>query len=271
MKRNVKVRILFLIILSIVLLSACTKKDMEKEIETTMENKIVLNERQIKILEEAELPTVYDELLLSQKSAIESIEDFLVYLEDKYGETFCYDGYVPDGFGEREHIIAYAESDSRKRTVTAYRDYENGKFIYEDDYQNILIEADYKNALKAFINQYLDEKDYKLFVDISAVEDGWTKDTLLEKVGAEKDVFINKDADKNKDYMDFIKKYGEWMKENRNKKYDYTEICFYLQSKKDFQETNDDNYCDQINGRKYEQGICCAIRRGELEIRRVNK
>lgn len=270
MKRDVKVRILFFIILSIVLLSACTKKDVEKEIETTTKEKIVLNERQIKILEEAELPTVYDELPLSQKSAIESIEDFLVYLEDKYGETFCYDGYVPDGFGEREHIIAYAESDSRKRTVTAYRDYENGKFIYEDDYQNVLAEEDYKNALKAFINQYLDEKDYKLIIHISHVDDGWTKDTILEKVGAAKYVFINQNTDKKQDYMDFIKKYGEWMKENRNKRYYCTQINFLVQSEKDFQEINDDNYLGQINGRKYEQYICCTICDGELEIERVN-
>lgn len=235
---------------------------MEKEIETTMEQKIVLNERQIKILEEAELPTVYDELPLSQKSAIESIEDFLVYLEDKYGETFCYDGYVPDGFGEREHIIAYAESDSRKRTVTAYRKYEDGKFIYEDDYQNILAEEDYKNALKAFINQYLDEKDYKLFVEIDEVKEGWTQESVVESVEATNLIFY---CNKSKNIDEFIKLYGDWMKDKCNGM--PSETSFIIQDRENFNETEQNNYNEKIYSRKYSEYISCILNaNGKISI-----
>lgn len=270
MKKNIRVCALFFVIINVMWVSACAmngnydNNGIKVEEETEMTKRIVLNERQIGILEEAELPTDYYELNQSQKSAILCIEEMLVYLEDKYGETFCYDGYVPDGGVDPEYLTAYAEKDSKKRIVTLYRKYENGEYVYEDDYQNILAEEDYKNALMSFISKYIDEKDYKLFVEIDDVDDNWTKESIINDVYSSDVVFLKNEI--NTDIMEFLKMYGEWMKNQINKELSATTI-FIIQSKEAFEETNEYNYEEQIYSQNYMKYIFCSVDNGKVDIK----
>lgn len=267
MRRKIKTGILFLTILSVALVSGCGKNKKGKS-EAEMTSKFELNERQIRILEEEELSTDYNELGITQQSAIESIEEMLTYLEEKYGETFCYYGYGNDPF-EPEFLEAYAESDSEERIITVYRKWEDGKYTYDDDYQNILAEEDYINALKEFINQYLDEEDYKLFVDISYVDDNWKKDSIIHDVKAGIYIFLKNKLITNIEIDEFIKIYGLWMKEHLDKEYSHS-IDFIVQKEKDFDETFDFNYINQINEEKYSEYIVCSINEGKMKIKKAD-
>lgn len=271
MKKNIRVCALFFVIINVMWVSACAmngnydNNGIKVEEETEMTKRIVLNERQIGILEEAELPTDYYELNQSQKSAILCIEEMLVYLEDKYGETFCYDGYVPDGGVDPEYLTAYAEKDSKKRIVTLYRKYENGEYVYEDDYQNILAEEDYKNALMSFISKYIDEKDYKLFVEIHEVDDNWTKESIISNTNSGNLIFINEDANSYVNINDFVNEYGLWMQKQIKNRASLT--VFRTQSAKVYNETNEYNFAKKIYSGEYVEEITCSITSdGELRI-----
>ena len=97
------------------------------------ETQIVFTERQKDILKDVGLSTNPDDLLDSQISAITRIEVMIEYLENKYNETFVYNGYVAHSILDREHLIAYP-SKNPNIIVTVYSDYKDGQYFYEDDY-----------------------------------------------------------------------------------------------------------------------------------------
>lgn len=268
MRRKIKTGILFLTILSVALVSGCGKNKKGKS-EAEMTSKFELNERQIRILEEEELSTDYDELGITQQIAIKSIDEMLTYLEEKYGETFCYYGYVPVGGVDPEYLEAYAESDSEERIITVYRQWKDGKYTYDDDYQNILAEEDYINAQKEFINQYLDEEDYQLFVEISFVDENWKKDSIIHDVKAGIYIFLKNKLITNIEIDEFIKIYGLWMKEHLDKEYSHS-IDFIVQKEEDFDETFDFNYMEQIYSENYLEDIICIIDNGKMKIKKAD-
>ena len=76
--------------------------------KTSEEKTVVLNDRQKEILAAGGLSADIEDLEPDQIRAILSIERMLSYMEDKYGTTFYYLGYVPAGILEDETLICYA-------------------------------------------------------------------------------------------------------------------------------------------------------------------
>lgn len=130
-----KKRIALVLVIAI-LAGMCGCSVKGQEIRTASEQisetpEAVLTERQKKILEDNDLPTEYYELSISQKSAINAIEEMLTYLENKYEISFEYKEYIAPSGTEPEQLIAcpaVGEYTHKYVTVTAT------KQGYQDDY-----------------------------------------------------------------------------------------------------------------------------------------
>lgn len=138
------------------------------------------------------MPTQYKELTLSQKTAIEAIEDMLVYLEEKYEDTFSYSGYVTQSTVEEEHLIAECSSG----TVTVYRRYLDGGWSCEDDYAEVCAVPKYKELIDERVSQYFDSGTYKVSVMVNRM----TSETQNPFLGASGTsyIFVDESAGKEK-------------------------------------------------------------------------
>lgn len=153
----------------------------------------VLSERQINILGEMGLPTNYEELSLSQKSAIESIESLLDYLEEKYNESFAYVEYVSANFSDDEHLIAYPESGSRHDEVTVYRIYENGKFYYKDNYTEVKANGVLEEVVERFVYETSGIRSAKIFCEVLSVDGQVNIEDVLKNVVCSIYIFIDEE------------------------------------------------------------------------------
>ena len=129
------------------------------ETETTeTEEMIVLTERQQKILADEGLPTDYSSLSLTQKAAINAIEDIFCYLESHYDDRFSYVGYVAPSAIEEEHLIAVSEKYPHLGTVIVYRNYSNGSYVYRDNYTTLIAKPLYEQAIDTWLSQSIDQR-----------------------------------------------------------------------------------------------------------------
>ena len=121
-----------------------------------------LNEQQIEILEQEGLPTDIEKLSASQKRCIMKIDEMMNYMEETYGEEFVFDGFNEAEILDKwEKIYVYRAVDTDKTSsITVKRKWENGEWVYEDEYLNDY-EADYwKNMIKSYLKNWLEEDDY---------------------------------------------------------------------------------------------------------------
>ena len=81
------------------MLSNGNNVDVDENINKLEKQKVILTERQKRILQSEGLPQNYEELTISQKSGITRIEAGLKYLKDKYNKEFIYKGYTPSRTG----------------------------------------------------------------------------------------------------------------------------------------------------------------------------
>lgn len=134
-----------------------------------------LNERQISILKNANLPTEWKKLNYTGRQCITAIEEMLQYLDKKYGKTFCYNGYVPENkiFLDQERLYAYAEGDDPDiDTFTVERD---GKG-FKDGYQWVLLAPGVQKEMEEKLSPILEGQKYKMFTELSGVsEEGRVK------------------------------------------------------------------------------------------------
>ena len=108
-----------------------------------------LNDRQVAILKEMEMPTEWDELTNYQQDCIMAIEEMLEYLEKKYDKEFCYGGYIAENdlYNDKEELLAYAKGDNREtdcfgvRPTTFGYDYIYLLPEYEEKYNEQIKEA----------------------------------------------------------------------------------------------------------------------------------
>lgn len=92
----------------------------------------MLNERQKKILEKENLPTVYEELNSKQRQAILACEELFGYLEETYPEEhFEYNCYFFPSKEIDQHLVA----DCSIGTIRVYRQKQDGKWVYLDNYE----------------------------------------------------------------------------------------------------------------------------------------
>ncbi len=200
-------KILFLFL--VLFLCACKENVSSDVKDGVLEEKeeYVLNERQKEILRKEGLPTEYEELTLSQKAAIEAIENLLVYLEEKYEDTFSYSGYVAQSTVEEEHLIA----ECSQGTVTVYRRYVDGGWSYEDDYAEVCAVPKYKELIDERVSQYFASGTYKVFVMVNRM----TSETQIPFLGASGTSYIFVDESVGKEKFDeFVSEYTEWITES---------------------------------------------------------
>ncbi|MCR5195189.1 MAG: hypothetical protein K6D38_02630 [Pseudobutyrivibrio sp.] len=116
-----------------------------------------LNDRQVAILEELKMPTDWDELDGEQRYCITSIEDMLVYLEDKYGKEFCFGAYqaADEDSNTKEELLAYAKGDSRKTDCFRVRPITSG---YYDDYPKVYLWPKYCEKYNKQIKKIVGDK-----------------------------------------------------------------------------------------------------------------
>lgn len=161
MKKNHTFAVTTILIALLIMLSGCTIRISDK-FDTTKPDKetVVLNERQKKILRKTDLPTDYDELTYTQKKAIVAMEEMLQYADEKYNDTFCYEGYVAKGPLEREHMYAYPKGKSHLVfTITRTED------GFEDDYMTKAVQDDLVTYLVELFEPINNGSKARLFID----------------------------------------------------------------------------------------------------------
>ena len=220
-----------------------------------------LNERQIKICEQLELPTNYEELNEEQQISIERIEELLQYLDNKYGVIFVYKGYSDGGLLENEWLEAYSENLNEYYSTKLFVD-ENGN--YSDDYAEIIASIILSDDLEEYLNVNLDNK-FKVFAsDCRAINEIIAKDVsdLKNVCSGTFSVIV-----KGKNNANLVREYAdelvEWYKDRGI--YGYTN--FILVSDEYFEEVNISNYSHVKIDDDTEISLSCDISSdGEVRI-----
>lgn len=219
----------------------------------------MLNQRQQKILEEQGLPTEYGELTVDQKNAIASIEAMLCYLEEKYDDSFEYEGYIQGDGQETERLIAACS----KGTVTVYRYYENGAYRYEDNYGAKAVQPDYAKALNEYFATVLDDSDFILFSDVSSTEEG-NADVLAASSGTTW-MFIDASAMVTSGLKELVQRFADWIAPQLDGHACMLKV--YIIEPDAFTSVNGTNYEEMtIGGQIVGKLICSISDSGEINI-----
>lgn len=211
MKNYISIFLLIVIIIFVTFfLFSC--KTENNNFATNGGNK-VLNSRQIEILEEMGLPIEYDSLNLLQQRSIDSIEEMLTVLEDKYpNEQFSYIGYVPNYGGEREKLIA----ECKHGDVVEYRDYDGSKSIFTDNYLEVSLSPEYEEIIRKNIQTQCKEDDCKVFSKIDEFVDYYDGNNLLSVCSSSSYIYFSENIGTDK-FNDIISNFSDWIsKETSN-------------------------------------------------------
>lgn len=234
----------------------------ENQIRHEEQGKIELTQRQKELLEEAGLPTVYDELTDTQKNAVTSIESLLTYLEEKYHEEFCYLSYAEAGALEEEHLEAYPKSGTRADVVTVYRTYEDGEYHYEDDYGNIGLKLLYESRMRGFAAQTFPESGIKIYSDVSStVQDAEvqnvTEENVLQTLSANTYIFISDSVCTKQQFHDFKEECAQWLGSQCQGA--AAQICLRLTDAAQWELINEADYEDKLREDIYMDEAECAV------------
>ena len=169
-----------------------------------------LNNRQIEICEQMNLPTNIDELTNTQKKSLIRIEELLQYLDQKYNTTFHYVGYYEMSVLECEKLEAYSEglNEYYYTTLTVEKD-----GSYNDDYKDVLGGCILEIEAADFLNSSID-CEFKVF----ALECRYNGEIIPETIGDfsnNTSLTINiivKGKDKENELHGYAEKIIEWYK-----------------------------------------------------------
>ena len=229
--------------------------------------KYSLTERQIAILKENGLPTSYESLTMTQKSAIAAIEDMLCYLEGQYDDHFTYAGYVADSPVEREHLLALSEAYPNCGQVTVYRGYENGAFSYRDNYSTLAAKLMYEEALNDWICQTLPNDKFIVFSDVSYADASLQKDRILAQASAASYILIDENVCTEAELKALVEDFGPWIQEqSRQSRANVT--LFYLASPEIMALATNDTYEDLLPQLRDGTHYSCSVSvDGDLKIK----
>lgn len=230
------------------------------------EETALLTERQIRILEEQGLPTSYEALSLTQKAAIEAIEEMLCYLEQRYDDQFTYSGYVANSGVEQEHLYAVSEAYSNLGLVTVYRSYKDGSYTYSDNYSSLLAKPLYEEALNDWIAQSIPEEAFIVFSELSSADDDPQKERILSQASAASYILISEEACTKEALGALVDRFGPWIKEQARGAQPSVTL-FYLTSPEMMSIATGDTYQDLLP--KLRDGVyyrCSLSEDGNLQI-----
>lgn len=256
---------LFLVMTALLLvLTGCrgggvpAESQTQKPSITETEETALLNERQIRILQEQGLPTRYEELTLSQKSAIESVEDMLCYLEQHYEDHFAYAGYVADSQVEQEHLLASSMRYPDSGLVTVYRSYENGSFRYQDNYSTLQGKLLYEQALNDWLVQFIPDSQFIVFSQLDKAEDEPRQEEILSQASATSYIYIAREACTEEALLALVERFGPWMQE-QSRKSQSSLTLFYLAAQEDLAVASNETYLDLLPKLREAPHYSCSI------------
>lgn len=210
-----KLQIMFMLAMFAIAEMGCNLS--ESESHDNQEGEIVnieLTERQIALLKEMGLPTDYEELSLNQKSAIESIEDLLCYLEDKYEQPFTYVGYIAGDALENEHLVAYPSDGSPDDEIKVYRTYVNKVYRYEDNYATVLAKPFFEERINEFVSENINILNKKVFCKVTLANENVTKENVFGNVAGSVYIFLDEAYCTQEEYQIFLDKCERFLSEN---------------------------------------------------------
>lgn len=213
MKRNFGSEIIVCLLIMVIGLCGCTMNNSDLQSNTEME--VSLNQRQIDILIEQGLSTDYAELSDSQKKAIVTIEEMLVYVETKYNTSFSYAGYSTQSSLEKEHMRAFPTSGDMETDSFTITRTETG---YEDDYINVAANAIYVAYVSDGIKTILPDTEIKVFAEITktSLDEVPTVNTDLQgKVESSLWIFIDGATFDGQDLMEFKVSFNDYLTEHQ--------------------------------------------------------
>lgn len=254
-RRNSKyIKIITIIILIFVFSSGCSayKNPINDKKEINLTN------RQKEIFQEANLPSDYSKLSLTQKNAIMSIEEMLVYLEEKYDEKFIYFGYVPEGAMDKEHLLACRADMSSEEQITVYRDIQGEKTSFSDDYLDILAKPIYEETIHEYIQKFFESEDYQLFIDVDVFREDFNKETILENVSASLCIMFDASKCDNIKLKEFTNDYSLWMLEKSKKSISSSGTFCRIESNS-FKQLNKYNYEEYLRNKNVGENIIVSI------------
>lgn len=251
------------LILGVANLSACSlnnkQSGVNKEESSSVEEKNEeLNEWQKEFLKEQGLPTEYSELNLTQQLSVEAIYEMIMYLEDKYGIGFEYNGYVRPQILESEHMYAYPEGgDKEIDTFTVTRE-DDGTLT--DDYPNIAVRPYYEQMVTDYVKNYFNSDEIKVIskvtesgVDINAII---TKDHMRGNVAASNKIFINSSVCNTEEISTFILEYSQWLNEEQLLG---TNWVYLLNNDASVFDITESNYKDYFDGKYTIVSTGCSV------------
>lgn len=253
------------------MLTSCGKqadqgqKNGQASISSQSEERKVMTERQKKILSDAGLPQDEAALTDSQRQAVFAIEEMLTYLEDSYGETFLYKGYVPESDADQETLFAVAQNDTYERTVTVTRFEENGKRVMKDNYQALQLEEEYQKAVEAHLKDTVVGDKVLVQVRVDELVDAGDDASVIAKAGAYTSIYVENCFSDEAAFSKFIQEYADWMlSENCVRP---AGISFTAIPAAEFKKLNRFNVADQLYSGTIVYRAECSIREsGQVKI-----
>lgn len=202
--------------LFILIEGGCSQMTNQTSNQTTSHNaqNKILTDRQIQILQEEGLPTVFDQLTISQQRAIQAIEEMLKAIEQKYGEDFAYVGYMPKSPIEAEKLVAVPiAGDPVLDQFSVYREQTDTGFSFRDTYAHIKA----RNAVCLALSQDIQNvwgknvlKAYCAVVDLKQEPDRVTLETLRGNVDAIFWIFVDDSHMSEEDFRSLPEWFRSW-------------------------------------------------------------
>lgn len=253
-----KIKKMFIILQTAVLIIGGSGCGINNGNSETKKSEPTLNEWQKEFLEEQGLPTEYSELNVTQRLSVDAIYEMIMYLEDKYGIGFEYNGYVRPQILEKEHLLAYPEGgDKETDTFTVTRE-DDGTLT--DDYPNVAVRPYYEQLLTDYIEDYFDSRDIRVFSKITKVKFNDVSDVSEEKikgnVASSNKIFIDSSVCKDKEVDIFLSELSKWLNDNQLLG---TNWIYLLNNKTSLSQITETNYKDYFDKTYVSVSTGCSI------------
>ena len=184
--------------------------------KTTQKEEPTLNEWQKEFLAEQELPTEYSQLSGGQRFSVKRIYEMIMYLEDKYGITFEYTGYVQPQILENEYLTAIPKGGNEKTDTVTVTCEDDGTFT--DDYPNVVVRPFYEQMITDYIKDYFGSDKVKVLsrVTNTTIKDfsDISKVTMNGNVVGRNIIFIDNGICAQNQLQIFVDIFSKWLNEH---------------------------------------------------------
>ena len=209
-------------------------------------------------LAEQELPTEYSKLSDGQKSSVKRIYEMIMYLEDKYGVTFEYTGYVRPQILENEHLTAIPEGGNEKTDTVTVTCEDDGTFT--DDYPNVAVRPYYEQMITDYVEDYFDSDLFRVYATITSstmqsIIDN-SENPKVSNIGTSTVVFVEYGICTEDEITNFANVFSKWHEEN--KLYGVVQLILLKEETK-LISLNRGNYSDLLGKQEYTTRLRCNI------------